>query len=60
MLHLEGRATPVLYIGRTVPKGYIRKYRPLEQLATNLVTCITESYPVSKKWDLLLRSKCKI
>jgi len=24
------------------------KYRPLEQSATNLVTCIIESYPLSK------------
>lgn len=36
------------------------KYRPLEQSATNLVTCIIESYPLSKKWGLLLGSTCNI
>jgi len=37
-------------------KCLVVKYRPLEQSATNLVTCIIESYPLSKKWDLLVDS----
>jgi hypothetical protein len=32
------------YFDRNQVHCYIRKYRPLELSATNLVTCITESY----------------